>query len=282
MKVIYEPVNSGMNYKNNLGVGLGNFDGLHIGHQKLVNTLVDECKKINLSSVIYTFSKHPENIFRKKLMTPQITTVKKKIELFNSCNVDFLYLAIFDEDFSRISPEEFVKKILLDFMKVKLVVVGFDYRFGFKGAGDATLLKNLGEKYGFDVIVVSPVKQINEVISSTSVRNALLAGDASKAMSLLGRPYSMEGIIIKGRQIGRTIGFPTANILPESYVVVPKNGVYLSKIKINGVLHNSITNVGNNPTFNMDRISIETYILDFDADIYGELSEVFFYKKSTV
>lgn len=279
MRVIFEPRSSGFPVARNTGIGLGNFDGLHIGHASLIKKLVDECHSQNLTSVIYTFTKHPENILRKKLFTPQITTTKKKIELLDEFNVDYLYLAEFDEKFSRMQPEEFIKRILVDMFGIKLAVVGYDYRFGFEGSGDVALLEHYGEKYHFDVIVVPPVYLDSEVVSSTSIRKLLSYGYVDKVSKFLGRPYSIQGLVIKGRNVGTKIGFPTANLMPEKYLIIPRSGVYITQISINGKLYNSLTNIGKNPTFKLKRVSVETHILDLSQDIYNETVEVFFHKR---
>lgn len=276
MKVVFEPRNSGFPVASNTGLGLGNFDGLHIGHAKLINSLVEECSSRGLTSIVYTFTKHPENFFRKKLFTPQITTTKKKIELLDKFNVGYLYLAEFDEKFSRMQPKEFVQKILVEMFGVKLVVVGYDYKFGYEATGDVSLLEHLGVKYKFDVIVVPPMYLGSEVVSSTIIRKLISHGDISNVSRMLGRPYSIQGLVVKGRNVGATIGFPTANILPEKYLIIPRSGVYATQTMVKGKLYNSITNIGKNPTFKLKRISVETHILDFKDDIYDETVEVFF------
>ena len=157
MQVIHSTVKN--NYFNNkTGVGLGNFDGLHIGHMALINTLIREAQLNNLCSVVYTFRRHPENILRKKLITPLLLTEQKKIELLSEINLDCLYFDDFNEEFSRLSPEDFVKRVLIDKLNIKLAVVGYDYRFGYMGQGDVEFLKELGKKYGFRVVVIPPIK----------------------------------------------------------------------------------------------------------------------------
>lgn len=279
MRVVFEPKNSGFTVTRGAGIGLGNFDGLHIGHAKLIDTLVKECADRGLTSIIYTFMKHPENILRKTLFTPQITTAKKKIELLNHFNIDYLYMAEFDEKFSRVMPEDFVKKVLVDSFGIKLAVVGYDYRFGFEGSGDVALLEHLGEKYGFSVIIVPPVHYGSEVVSSTLIRKLLARGDVEKAFLMLGRPYSMQGLVVRGRSMGAKLGFPTANLLPEKYLVVPRSGVYMTQTEVDGNVYKSLTNIGKNPTFKLKRVSVETHILDFENDIYDEAVEVFFIKR---
>lgn len=259
------------------GVGLGNFDGLHVGHMTLINTLISESKLLGLKSILYTFTKHPENILRKSLITPLITTEWKKIQLLKGTDLDVAYFDEFNEDFSRLSPEEFVKNLLVDRLKIKLAVVGFDYRFGYRGQGDVPLLKTLGKKYGFKVVMIHPIKVDDEVVSSTIIRKAILRGDMDSVFKLLGRHYSVTGKVQQGKQIGNKIGFPTANLYPEDYLVLPHTGIYITKTLIDGVLYSSVTNVGYNPTFErLEKTSVETHILDFDKDIYDNRIEVFF------
>ena len=176
MKIFYGGKEGNMPM-NPAGVGLGNFDGLHIGHMTLINTLICESKLNSLESLVYTFKKHPENIIRKKLLTPLITTVNKKVELLDKTDLDCLYFDKFDESLSRMKPEAFVKDILVARLNIKLAVAGFDYRFGYMGQGDTELLKGLGKEHGFKVLVVPPVKVDDEVVSSTSIRKCIVAGD---------------------------------------------------------------------------------------------------------
>lgn len=276
MKVIKADKNF-INMERPTGVGLGNFDGLHVGHMALINTLISESKLAGLDSVVYTFTKHPENIMRKKLFTPLITTVNKKAELLSETPLNFLYLDQFTEEFSRLDAKSFVKEVLVKKLKAKLVVAGFNYRFGFKGQGDTNLLKSLGQEFGFKVIIIPPIKTDNDIISSTSIRNSLGKGKMDSVFKMLGRHYSITGEVVGGKRIGNTIGFPTANILPEEYLILPQMGVYITKTLLDGQFYPSMTNVGVNPTFTqLPRPTVETYILDFDEDIYGKKIEVFF------
>jgi len=279
MKVIYGKDGDSLICKP-AGVGLGNFDGLHIGHMALINTLISESRFNGLDSIVYTFTKHPENIIRKKLFTPLLTTVSKKIELLNETLLDYLYFDEFDEEYSRLSPEAFVKTILVDRLKIKLAVAGFDYRFGFRGQGDIELLKALGRKYNFCVVVIPPIKVDDTVVSSTLIRQCIAKGNLDQVFKLLGRHYSITASVQSGRRIGSKMGFPTANIHPEAYLILPQDGVYITKTLLNGVLYNSVTNIGRNPTFEgqMHR-SVETHILDFNEDIYGKKIEVYFISK---
>lgn len=279
MQVIYSNT-SNKYFSCNAGVGLGNFDGLHIGHMALINTLIRETQLNGLASVVYNFTKHPENILRKKLITPLLLTEQKKIDLLSEISLDYLYFDEFNEEFSRLSPEDFVKQVLIDKLHIKLAVVGYDYNFGYQGQGDITLLKELGKKYGFRVIVISPIRCDNEIISSTRIRELIISGDLETAYKLLARNYSITAEVVSGRRIGNTIGYPTANIHPERFLVLPANGVYITKTLLDGKFYNSMTNVGFNPTFeDCLQKNVETHIIDFNQDIYGKKIEVFFLKK---
>lgn len=277
MEIIYHKKND-KEISDYTGVGLGNFDGLHIGHMALINTLIRVSKLSGLKSLVYTFTKHPENILRKKLFTPLLTTKKKKIELLGETSLDYLYFDEFDEKLSRMQPEEFVKKILVDKLKMKLAVAGLDYRFGYKGQGGIKYLKELAKKYDFKVVTIHPIKTNNEIASSSKIRNYIAKGEMEKVFEMLGRHYSITAEVISGRRVGNTIGFPTANIEPEDYLKLPKRGVYLTKTMLDDKLYCSITNIGFNPTFEKEqKISVETHIIDFEQDIYGKIIEVFFF-----
>ncbi len=279
MKVIYRNIDSSA-MGSQSGVGLGNFDGLHIGHMALVNTLIRESKLNGLDSVVYTFTRHTENILRKKLVTPLLTTEAKKVELLGETSLDYLYFDKFDEEFSRITPEAFVRDVLVARLKMRLAVAGFHYRFGYNGAGDVGLLKSLGRVYGFKVIIIPPIKVDDQVVSSTKIRDRVAKSSMEDVFKLLGRHYSITAVVVSGRRVGNTIGFPTANINPEEYLVLPQRGVYITRTLLDGRLYNSITNIGFNPTFeDHKRLSVETHIIDFEEDIYGKKIEVFFLSK---
>lgn len=262
------------------GVGLGNFDGLHIGHMSLISTLINESRLNGLKSIVYTFTKHPESILRKKLFTPLITTVGKKIELLADTPLDYLYFDEFDENYSRMRAETFVKEVLVGRLKAKLAVAGFNYHFGYKCEGDAKLLKELGKKYGFRVIIIPPLKVDDAVVSSTLIRSKIFKGDMDQVFKLLGRHFSITGEVRDGRRVGSRIGFPTANIHPENYLILPQNGVYVTKTLLDGNLYESVTNIGMNPTFGENTtVCVETHILDFSGNIYNKNIEVFFLTK---
>ena len=278
LKVIYGNASESESFANrSTAVGLGNFDGLHVGHMALVNTLISEARIHGLQSVIYTFTKHPENILRKKLFTPLLTTVGKRVQILGETALDTVYFDEFDEEYSRMNPESFVREVLLDKLGARLVVAGFNYRFGYMGQGDVGLLKTMGKRYNFRVIVIPPVKVDDEIVSSSTIREYVNKGEMENVFRLLGRHYSITGEVMDGKRMGRRIGFPTANLHPEEYLILPREGIYITKTFYNGEFYSSLTNIGRNPTFEeLAKVSVETHILDFDKDIYRSSIEVFF------
>lgn len=281
--MIHIQQNEEKNYiQNGCGVGLGNFDGLHIGHMALISTLVSECKKRNVPSLVYTFLTHPYNVLnkskRKKTSAkPLIITTEKKVQLLDKSGVDLLYLDRFDQDYAKMSPNAFVKNILVEKFNIKLAVVGFNYTFGYKGEGNAELLRALGEKYKFDVVVIPPIKIDNDIVSSTLLRKHIERGALEKVRLFTGRDYSIYGIVEVGRQIGTKLGYPTANIIPEDYLILPRKGVYITRTQLDGKIYNSITNIGKNPTFGGQKhTTVETHIFGREGNMYGKRIEVFF------
>ncbi len=280
MRVIYSPNNESVTDNRHTGVGLGTFDGLHIGHMALINTLVSESKLLGLKSVVYTFLKHPSNVIKEKPFTSLITSPDKKIELLSETNVDYLYFEEFNANFRKLSSEGFVKNILVDKLLIKLAVVGFNYRFGHKGQGDVNELKRFGQKYGFEVIVIPEIRIDNESISSTIIREHIKKGNLDKVFKLLGRHYSINGRVTSGKKIGNTLGYPTANIEPADYLALPPFGVYITCTLIQGKKHYSVTNIGLNPTIgSLKRPIIETHILNLNQNLYNEKIEVYFISK---
>jgi riboflavin kinase/FMN adenylyltransferase len=219
-------------------------------------------------------------MLRKALISPLITTNDQKTKLLSSTELDYLYYQEFDEEYSQLSPDEFVRNILVEKLKIRLAVVGFNYHFGYMGSGDSEYLKKCGERYGFRVIVVPPVKVKAEIVSSTLIRDYIMKGKIDRVFQLLGRHFSLTGTVISGRHIGRTLGFPTANIMANPEMVIPANGVYITKTKLEDKWINGITNVGIAPTMREEHyFSIETHLLDYDEDIYGKSIEVCFIQR---
>lgn len=260
------------------GVALGNFDGVHVGHQKLINNTVQNSKRNGLSSIIFTFVNHPKNITKQADAVKNIITWKEKLEILESLGVDYLAAIEFDNVFKKMSPHDFVKLILIDKLNMKEAHCGFHYRFGYKAMGDTQLLKALSNEYGFDLFILEPVKVDNMLVSSTKIRQLISTGQMEECAKFLGRRYALEGNVIYGKQNGKKMGFPTANLLVNESRVIPPNGVYITKCFVDNIVYNSITNIGYNPTFKGDRRLIETYIFDFNEDIYNQHIRVEFYK----
>ncbi len=260
------------------GVALGNFDGVHIGHQKLIRSTVRSCKENNLSSIIFTFQNHPRNITDESNSVKIIATWKEKIELIQSFGVDYMVAVEFDKKFREMSPEDFVTKILIKKLNMQEANCGFHYKFGHKARGNTDILSKMARSYRFKLFVLNPVKIDNNLVSSTIIRELISAGKMEECSKFLGRYYSLEGTVIWGKQLGKKMGFPTANILVNESRVIPPNGVYITKCFVNNNVYDSITNIGYKPTIGSEKRLIETYIIGFDKDIYGEEIKVEFYK----
>lgn len=248
-------------------VTLGNFDGLHRGHIKLINELKDKACKNNLKTVVYILEK-PYNSDTKRILTKE-----QKMDILNTMGIDYVYFQDFTKDFSNITASRFIQDILVDSLNARLVVVGTDYRFGYNRCGDVLYLQNNADKFGFKVNVMDKI----DAISSTAIRKLIQNGNIKEANYLLGRPFCFRGNVVKGLKIGRTIGFRTANLEARDGLVIPGNGVYKTATTYNNKVYKSITNIGNNPTISdLKYKSIETNIFEFNQDIYGENIEVTF------
>lgn len=258
-------------------IALGSFDGVHLGHKKLIEILREEAVSAGTQSMVYTFHTHPRKILIPDKHIYLITDNKKRSEIIEQLGVDMLFL----EDFNNIremGAEDFVKNILVDRFGIKSVVIGYNYRFGAKGAGNAAALKEYGEKYGFKVIIVDAYEVNGRAVSSSLIRRIIRSGRVDKVSEYLGRDFSVHGEVVYGKQNGEVMGFKTANINVKKDITLPKKGVYYTSTKVLGRLYKSITNIGFNPTFNGESLSVETHLLDFCEDIYGEEIEIFFHK----
>ena len=258
-------------------VALGNFDGLHRAHTKIIKTCCKYAKENGLESSVLLFCEHPVNVItgRKiKLLTDE----SEKLEILDSMGVDCVYIREFDSNFMHLSPEKFVC-MLVDELNPAAVCVGYDYRFGYKAEGDVKILKKLGEKYGFDVIVTDEMKTSGVTIKSTKIRELVCEGDVCEAALFLGRPFSITGKVTQGLRNGHKLGTPTANVCYSDNKILPKDGVYMGYTTVDGVAYDSVINVGSNPTFNAKKITVESHILGFDCDIYGKTVKVDFVKR---
>ncbi len=252
-------------------VAIGNFDGVHKGHTKLLKKLSEISKAFGLISLVYTFSEHPQK-------SKAITDLSEKIEIIENLGVDILYL----EDFEKVKdlyPEEFIKDILIDKLNAKHIVIGENNRFGKNAEGDAELLKKLSEKYGFSVTVVKHVYIDGVLCSSTEIRKCIENGNVKKANELLGRNYKISGDVISGKKLGRTYGFPTANLKFSYTKVTLKSGVYATNVCFGEKVYRAITNVGTTSFDETEIKRIETFIIDFEGDLYGKTINIEFIEK---
>ena len=250
---------------------IGTFDGVHLGHQKIVTQITKNADALNCDSLVLTFFPHPRMVLQEGTEMKQLNTSNEKIALLDNLGIDNLVVHPFDKEFSRLTAEEFVKKVLVDVFKIKKIIIGHDHRFGRNRTATIDDLIQFGETYGFDVEQIS-AEEINEVsISSTKIRNALLEGNIELAANYLGYDYSLTGIIFKGNQLGRTIGYPTANItIEEDYKLIPNNGVYIAKSVLNGKTVFGMMNIGTRPTVDGTKQTIEINFFDFNQDLYGQ------------
>ena len=250
-------------------VVLGNFDGLHIGHQQLIQLGKTIAETHDEELAVFTF--HPQI---QELRNPEfryLLTVEQKAQKFEQLQVQYIETIPFDETVAHLSPDEFVQKILLGHMRARHVVVGFNYTFGHNGAGNSELLTVLCAQYGIHVTVMQPCYIENEIVSSSAIRQYLQQGNIEKANELLGYVFTLYGEVVYGNQIGRTIGFPTANIPVPAQQILPANGVYAAMAEVEGVRYPGILNIGCRPTVaNGSHISIEVHLMDFEQDIYGK------------
>ena len=250
---------------------LGTFDGVHIGHKKILERVIQNTDNEKYESLVLTFFPHPRMILKEDSDMKLLNTIDEKIDLLDKIGIQNLVIHPFDEKFSRLTAEEFVKTILVDRFQVQKIIIGYDHRFGRNRTANINDLIAFGEQYDFEVEQIS-VQEINEIsVSSTKIRNALLEGNMTLANDYLGYNYFLTGEVVKGKQLGRTINFPTANLkIQENYKLIPQNGVYIVKSVINEQTVFGMMNIGFNPTVNGQNQTIEIHYFDFDADLYHQ------------
>lgn len=256
-------------------VTLGTFDGVHLGHTVILDRICNIAKQENLESVVLTFFPHPRLIVSNDSEIKLLNTMAEKAKLLEQKGIQNFIIHPFDKLFSELSPSEFVKQILIKQLNIQKIIIGYDHKFGKNRAADFNDLIAFGNEFGFDVEEI-PAKQVDEVsVSSTKIRNSLLEGNISLANDYLGYSYMLSGIVVKGNQLGRTIGFPTANIqISENYKLIPKNGVYMVTTILNNKIIFGMMNIGVKPTLGENLLSIEVHLLHFSEDIYGHKIQV--------
>lgn len=275
MEVLHYNLDECLNIKESISLAIGYFDGVHTGHLALINKVKEYAKTYNTKSALMTFYPGPLVTLGKVKEEQYLTSPTDRKEILEDLGIDYLIIVNFTKTVSQLSPEDFYAKFIQT-LPLKYLVCGFDYHFGIRGSGDAAYLKELA-KNDFEVFVQEEVDEDDFKISSTRIRNELKTGNIEKVNHLLSRPYRIQGTVIKGKQIGRTIGFPTANIDFNKYLI-PKNGVYGVKVEVNHQTYIGMCNIGYNPTFSaLDHPSLEVNIFDFNEDIYNQNVKVYFY-----
>ncbi len=258
---------------------IGNFDGVHLGHRHIFAQIVAEAARNGCKSVVITFEPHPKRILNPEIRPFYlITSLEEKIGRIAETGVDGLVIIRFNREFSQTTAKDFICSVLWDKLRIRKLFIGHDYTFGKGREGNETYLAAFGERLGFEVEVIGAFRASDEIISSTLTRDTILAGDVGKAARLLGRPYSVSGLVVEGHRRGRNLGFPTANVKPEKDLL-PARGIYAVRAILAGKTYGGVLNIGFNPTFSDAALSVEVYLLDFNKDIYGERLEILFIER---
>src|SRR6267142_2728432 len=260
-----------------LFLAIGVFDGMHLGHQAVISTSAEHARSVNGTPVVVTFDPHPEKILRPATAPHLLTSTQHKIGLIRDLGVGHLLIIAFDKQFAATEPEDFVKQLVKHSKPLREICVGHEWSFGKNRRGNLGLLKKLGAKFDFEVVGIPPVTLNGELVSSTAIRHAVQTGDLRKAAVMLGREYTILGTVVRGDDLGKKIGFPTANLSAHNEQF-PPNGVYFAQARLDGVVYPGVVNLGCRPTMSSgrsDRI-LEIYLFDFDRDIYGKDLELRF------
>jgi len=263
-----------------IGVTLGNFDGVHLGHRELLKKIKSDCLKKDLQFVVVTFVPHPQKILQPEKERFLINSYEHRRELLEELGVDALVELSFTRDFSTLKAEDFLKKYLVIYPELKKLYLGYDFAFGANKEGDFDLVQDVCRPLNIEIEIQPKFEREGAVVSSSLIRNLLLSGKIDEVESILSRPFHLEGVVVKGEGRGKKIGFPTANIQASPDLIIPQKGVYVTRTVYKGMIYQSVTNIGNNPTFkDSEQLSIETNLFDFDSDIYGEVLNIQFLKK---
>ncbi len=261
-------------------VTIGTFDGVHIGHKKILERLTAVASEQDLESIILTFFPHPRMVLQKDADIKLINTMDERSQILKETGLDHLVVHPFSVEFAQLSAKEYAQQMLAKYLKAKKVIIGYDHRFGKGRTADLYDLKVYGDNFDFEVEEITK-QQIEDVaVSSTKIRRALLAGEIEKANSYLGYQFMLTGKVVKGKQLGRTLGYPTANLnIPETYKLIPKNGVYIVKSCIDKKIYYGMMNIGNNPTVGGGKQTIETYFFDVDFNLYDKKIQLLLLKR---
>ncbi len=259
-------------------LALGNFDGVHLGHQELIRRTVNTARELGLKSAVFTFANHPKTITAKGEFK-SILYADEKAEILEKIGVDYLFSMDFTPEIQNLSPVDFIDKLLIQRFGMAQAFCGFNYRFGFKAQGDPSVLMKEGIDRGFAIHVLEPFKINGVLVSSTMIRELIEEGKMEECATFMGRHYAVDGEVVVGNKLGKSIGFPTSNILIDEDMITPPNGVYVTACTYNGVRYPSVTNVGVKPTIGEFKKNIETHIFQFDKELYGKNIRVEFLKK---
>jgi len=259
-------------------LSIGNFDGLHLGHQKILRTVLARARAAAQTAAAVTFDPHPMKLLRPDNAPRMIETLSQRLAGFQQIGLDAGLVLRFDRELSLLSPEDFILRILIERLHVAAILVGANFCFGHRGAGNVQMLAQFGKEHGFDVETISPVEVAGIVVSSTAVRNAVVEGRVAEAVPLLGRPFSLTGEIRAGAGRGRTILFPTLNLVPEQELL-PRLGVYATEAVLRGSIFRAVTNVGARPTFDGRGVTVESHLFGFDEQISSGAMEVRFHAR---
>ena len=260
-------------------VTIGAFDGVHIGHQKLIRRTVEEARKNNAVPVVFTFKNHPLSVLAPTYAPKRISTDEARIRRFSDLGIKIVVLIQFNRAIADLNRTEFAREILATGLHTRHIVCGYNFRFAREGAGDVDFLRRIGDELGFTVEEVKPVKIRNITVSSTKIRELLTQGMVTTASEFLGRPYTIQGKVVKGMGRGKGLSYPTANLDVPEDVLIPANGVYVIQTEIEGQKIGGMMNIGYNPTFRPRRFSVEAHIFDFERDLVGRALEIQFIKR---
>jgi riboflavin kinase/FMN adenylyltransferase len=278
MKEIIKDYNN-INPGNKTTFALGYFDGIHLGHQELLKKVKEISSNDNTLSGIFTFTEHPLHFILPEYVPELLTTNIEKSCLVQKYKFDYNIFQKIDDHFMKMTAEDFIVNVLVKRLNIKNIVIGFNYHFGYKGKGNAEVLKKYEEKYGFKTYIIPPISIEDNIVSSTLIRGMIKEGNMEDVSRYLGRNFSVRGNVVSGKKLGRQINIATANIEIDENKIMPHTGVYVTKTEVNGNMYESVTNVGYNPTFTNHPFSVETHILDFEKEIYGKLIKVEFLHK---
>ncbi len=264
---------------NNPVLTIGNFDGVHEGHKALFRKVRDRAEALGGQSAVMTFEPHPIRVMKPEKGPPLITPIEQKLDLIGLSGIEVVFCLPFTREFAAVSAEDFVSRILVEHVGIREIVVGYDYSFGAGRKGNISLLHLMGKDLGFEVHVVDPITIDGVLVSSTTIRDLVRAGDLKGAKRLLGRNYRISGTVVTGhRRGGRLLGVPTANLQPVDELV-PREGVYAVTARVGDAVRHGVTNIGNNPTFADREVSVETHLLDFSGDLLGRTIRIEFLER---